>query len=250
MSDELVVKPKTNSVKKIEDRLNYLVEFDIKNPQIYELLKQLASIFIYQNKYMYGYHDIQEVCHDVASDLYMKVLKGTRVKAWIYYIGTCIKRSYVPNQRKVEHEIIDTSGNPALKNAVTNMCTSATQSIISDMDHLQRSLFLDNIDNLIRVTLSHTKFKSTSLEWLSLYTNVSLNLYRIITTTQKTFEYSYLRLENHLKPYVKIIINQFYKEFLCSEFMQSIMDTVSEDLAMTVFGDEGSMKEYYERWQN
>ena len=46
------------SVKEIEARLDYLAEFDIKNPEIYELLKQLATIFIFQNKYVYGYSDI------------------------------------------------------------------------------------------------------------------------------------------------------------------------------------------------
>ena len=42
------------SVKEIETRLDYLIETDIHNPEIYELLKTLATIFIFQNKYVYG----------------------------------------------------------------------------------------------------------------------------------------------------------------------------------------------------
>lgn len=237
------------SVKKIEEELNYLVEYDINNPKVYELLKQLASIFIYQNKYMYGYHDVQEVCHDVASDIYIKLLHGTRINAWIYYIGTCIRRSYVPNQRKVEHEVINTDGDPTLKQAVISMCTGSSKSIITNMDQIQRSMFLDNMDGLLRKTLSATKFKLKSPEWLSLYTNVSINLYKTLENNKK-FEFVYLRLEEYLKPYVQIIINQFYKEFLSSNFMESIMDSIFDDQEMSLVCDDSAVKEYYERWKS
>lgn len=86
------------SVKEIEEQLTYLSETDIKNPEIYELLKQLAAIFIFQNKYVYGYSDIDAVCHDVAADTWMRLLNNnTKISHWMYYIGRSIKLSYITN---------------------------------------------------------------------------------------------------------------------------------------------------------
>ena len=99
------------SVPEIEQRLTELVETDIRSGEIYELLKQLAAIWVFQNKYVYGYSDIEAVCHDVAADTYMRVLEGrTQITKWMYYIGRSLKLSYITNQKRIEHEVVDTEG--------------------------------------------------------------------------------------------------------------------------------------------
>lgn len=223
------------TVKQIEDRLTYLSEYDINNPEIYELLKRLAKIYIFQNKYIYGYSDIDAVCHDVAADTYMRLLKGrTKITKWIYYIGRSIKLSYVQNQRKIEHEIIDTHGNPELRKSVINMCAGSSNSFSSDFDAVNKSAFLVNIDILIRRVMSHTKFKKDSKEWLTLYTNLCMSLYYNKLT--------YFRISKGLKPYVRLLLNQFRMEFINSDFMQKDYDT-DDELPTLIFYDEQSFKD-------
>lgn len=228
-------------VPQIEERLTELVEKDIKNPEIYGLLKQLAAIYIYQNKFVYGYSDIDSVCHDVAADTYMRVLKGrTSITKWMYYVGKSIQLSYVRNQRKIEHEIIETtykdSKIPTVsQDAVIAMSAGSAYSIGNEFNRVTKITFLRNIDNMIREVMSHNKFKQGTKEWLSLYTSVCLSLYhdRII----------YFRMANAMKPFVRLVILQFKEtlknsDFLYNEFMDS-----QNELPTLVFYDEQAYRE-------
>jgi len=223
------------SVKEIEARLDYLAEFDIKNPEIYELLKQLATIFIFQNKYVYGYSDIDAVCHDVAADTYIRLLSGrTKITHWIYYIGRSIKLSYVTQQRSIEHEVIDTEDDPNLQKAVIDMCAGSSKSINNDFNHVFKIAFLENIDALIRRTMNESKFKTESKEWWILYTDLSLSLYYDKPV--------YFRTPDYLKLYVSLLICRFRELFVNSEFMEPVFDE-DEDLPTLLFYDEQVLKE-------
>ena len=149
------------TVPQIEEKITKLVETNINDPEIYSLLKQLAYICIYQNKYVYGYSDIEAVCHDVAADTYMRVLQGkTSVTRWMYYVEKSIQLSYINNQRKIEHEVINTREveNANDKNfkgtvdedAVISMSAGSAFSINNDFDRIKKTIFLKNIDSLIR----------------------------------------------------------------------------------------------------
>lgn len=232
---------RNKGVMNIEKRLNYLVENDIENEEIYILLKKLASIFINQNKYVYGYNGIEDVCHDVAADTWMAVLNGRRINAWIYYIGKMIKLSYVTKQRNLEHEVIDASNDPNLQRTIREMCAGSAISCTNEFDFMQRNLFLDNIGLLIKDVMSHTKFKEGTKEYLAVYTNVCLN----VINDMDDVEYNYVRIDDHLKPFVKIIISQFKKEFRNSGFCESISDNVEEDLEMQLKSTEDYRKGYY-----
>jgi len=231
----------------MEERITELVENDINNSEIYTLLKQLAYICIYQNKYVYGYSDIESVCHDVAADTYMRVLQGkTTVTKWMYYIERSIQLSYINNQRKVEHEIINTrepSGDEKYKrlkpvvdeDAIISMSAGSAFSINNEFDRVKKTMFLQNIDSLLKEVMSHTKFKQGSVEYLSLFTSVSLSLYFNKLT--------YFRLDKALRPYVRLIIIMFKKALLVSEFFTNEFEASDNDLPSLVFYDEQIYKE-------
>ena len=233
---------RNKNVLKIEQRLTHLVDTDINNPEIYELLKQLAKIYIYTNKYTYGYQGVDDVCHDVAADVYMSLLNGKRIGAWIYYIGKMIKLTYVSRQRKIEHEVIETDGNPQLRHAVERMCSGSHVSTLEELNSVNRNVVLENIDIIIRKTLSKTKFKEGSKDWLLLYMNVSLTLYNTLIGRRKTKK-CYFRLPEHLKCYIPIIINQFYIEFSESGFTDSVVSEDIDSNIMSIVMDEVIMKE-------
>lgn len=229
--------PKTKkSVKEIEERLTYLAENDLNNPEIYELLKNLAIIYIFQNRYVYGYSDIDSVCHDVASDTYMRLLSGrTKITHWIYYIGRSIKLSYITQQRNIEHEVIDTNGDTELRKSVITMCSGSAKSFSNDFNHVYKISFLENIDTLIRQTLQESKFKQNSKEWWTLYTNLCLSLYydKVV----------YFRIPDYLKSYVPLLIHKFRELFMNSEFLDHTFDEDEEDLPSLLFYDEQVIKD-------
>ena len=224
------------SVAEIEERLNYLAEMDATDPEIYELLKQLAKIFVFQNKYIYGYSDIEAVCHDVAADTYMRLASGrTQINRWMYYIGRSIKLTYVTKQRNVEHEVIDTESDTDLRQAVISMCAGSSKSIADDFNKVYKISFLENIDTLIRQAVNNTKYKADSKEWWTLYTNLCLSLYNDKPT--------YFRIDNHLKPYIPLLIAQFRELFKNSEFVEHIFDEGEEDLPSLIFYDEQTLRD-------
>ena len=229
-------------VPQIEERLTYLCENDIKNGEIYELLKQLAAIFIFRNKWVYGYSDIDAVCHDVAADTYMRVLSGrTHITRWMYYVSRSIQLSYVSNQKKVEHQIIETvpdsqNSKPTVsEDAILAMSAGSAFSISDEFNRVKKLTFLQSIDSLVREAMSHTKFKQNSKDWLSVYTNVCLSLYR--------GQITHLRLKPALRPYIALIIIQFKELLLQSELFEDEFADAENDLASNIFYDESMIKD-------
>lgn len=221
----------------MEDEILYLVETDINNPKIYELLKSLAYIYVRQNGYNKGYFGVEDVCHDVAADIYLKLRSGHQITKFMSYIGTCLKLSYVKNQKKLEHETIDTNDDPRLHEGLINMCAGSAKSSLLDMIRVQQSMFLNNIDAIIRSTLEKTKFKSGSKDWMTIYTNVCLTLYYGKPT--------YFRIAPHLKRYIPIIINQFKKEFYNSSTNNQLFNDNDYELDLLYDNQNNDDNSYY-----
>ena len=232
-------KPRNATILGMEERLDYLVENDPENEEIYKILKNMAYIYIHQNKYITGYNGIEDVCHDVASDTWMSVLGGRKIKSWMFYIGKMIKLSYVGNQRKIEHEVINTDNDPNFNHNIKLMCAGSSISYTNEFDEMERNLVLENIGSMIKAAMKNTKFKEGSYEYQILHCNVCINLLKEIENQ----EYQYFRLRDDLKPYLHIILEQFKKDFRNSGFLESISDNVDEDLEMMITSDESLMKE-------
>lgn len=235
-------KSRNKTILQIEERLSYLAENDPTNEEMYHLLKKLAYIYVNQNKFGYGYNGVEDVCHDVASDTWLNVLSGKKIGAWIYYIGKMIKLSYVPKQKKLEHEFIDISEDPHLKEAIKNMSAASAISNMKDFDRMQRSLMIDQIGSIIKKTMEQIKYKEHTLEWLQIYINLCINLVRIIYNEKPL----YIRIPDHLIPYVDMAIEQFKKNFRNSGFTESIMDNVDEDLEMQLIATDDYKKGVYD----
>lgn len=222
-------RPRNKNIVNIEERLTWLAENDPRSDEMYTLLKKLAYIYINQNKFLYGYNGVEDVCHDVAADLQMKVIEGkAQVKVWMYYIGQMIKLSYVPNQKELEHEVIDVNGNPVLQDNIRLMSSGAYTSFINDFDTMERNLLLENVGYLISDTMKQIKFKPGSREYNAIYNNVCLNIVRELDGEKPI----YFRIEEHIIPFVDVAIEQFKKNFRNSGFMETLYNSVSEDLEM------------------
>ena len=146
----------------------------------------------------------------------------------MYYIGQMIKLSYVPNQKELEHEVIDVNGNPVLQDNIRLMSSGAYTSFINDFDTMERNLLLENVGYLISDTMKQIKFKPGSREYNAIYTNVCLNIVRELDGEKPI----YFRIEEHIIPFVDVAIEQFKKNFRNSGFMETLYNSVSEDLEM------------------
>lgn len=219
---------RNKGIVNIEERLTELSETDPRSEEMYILLKKLAYIYVNQNKFVYGYNGVEDVCHDVAADVQMSVIAGKRIKAWMYYLGKMIKLSYVTAQRRIEHETIDVENNPELKETIKRMCAGSALSCREDFDLVQRNMFLDNAKYLIDETMDNTKFTKGTADYNAVYNNLCINLVRELDGEEPV----YFRIEEHLKLYVDIAVNQFKKNFRNSGFMESLYDNVDDDLEM------------------
>ena len=233
-------KTENKSVKELEAELTDLVENDIDNENIYHILVKLANTYIQQNKYVYGYQGISEVCHDVASDVWIAVRNGRKITSWMYYIGKMIKLSYVPNQKKIEHETIYTDSEPLFVENIKRMCTSSAMSSDTDFDTMERSFILDNIPNMIKDTMKHSKFKYGTKEWDDVYTNMTFNLLRELDGEDS----KYFSIHDSLKPYVKFAVEDFKNSFRNCGFASGFMDDVQ------VTRDLLSLTELYEDYKD
>lgn len=216
-------KTENKSVKELEAELTNLVENDIDNEEIYKILVRLANIYIQQNKYVYGYQGINEVCHDVASDVWMAVRGGRKITSWMYYIGKMIKLSYVPNQKKIEHETIYTESEPIFVENIKRMCTSSAMSSETDFDTMERSFILDSIPNMIKDAMKHGKFKYGTKEFDDVYINMTFNLLRELDGEDA----KYFNVNQSMKPYVKVAIEGFKNSFRSCGFASGFMDDIS-----------------------
>lgn len=223
-------KNRNKSVLNIEARLTELANMenhtDATYTEMYNLLNKLAHIYIHQNKFLYNYNGVDEVCHDVASDLMLKVLdKRVEVHAWMYYIGSMIKLSYIPAQKKLEHQVIEAQDNPVLVQTIREMSSGAYTSFINDFDLMQRSLLINSVGGIIYDTMQQNKFKRGTKEYNSIYLNVCLNLVRELDNENPT----YVRIDQNIKPFVNSTIAQFKKNFRNAGFADTIYNSASTD---------------------
>ena len=221
---------RNKGIVNIEERLSELAETNPRSDEMYILLKKLAYIYINQNKFVYGYNGVEDVCHDVAADVQMAVIAGKRINAWMYYLGKMIKLSYVTAQRRIEHETISVEDDPELKETIKRMCAGSALSCREDFDLVQRNMFLDNAKYLVDETMDNTKFVKGSKEYNAVYNNLCINLVRELDGEEKV----YFRIDDSLKLYVDLAINQFKKNFRNSGFMESLYDNIDDDLEMMI----------------
>jgi hypothetical protein len=188
--------------KDIEKRLNYLQETDRTSPEIYELLVELTSNMLKSQNWLLNPIDFDNVSHDVAAELYMKVADGTyTIKFWKAMAYRLIKFTYVKKQRKVSMtQVFDTERDPIRKEMIYQSCASCINDNEKDMIISENKAFLLDMRLIIEEVMNNSKFNPNSSEYLGLYTSVVLSLLHN--------EDKYFHVSDNLKPYVHILSQQ------------------------------------------
>ena len=129
--------------------------------------------------------------------------------------------------------------NTIMRESVKLMCAASAISCMNDFDNMQRNLFLDDVGTVILQTMETTKYKKGTIEWLSLYTNVCLNLIKELDGKPR----KYIRIKKELEPYVDIIIEQYKRKFRNCGFNENLVNIDDLDLRMTIYNDDNFKKE-------
>lgn len=218
--------------KDIEKRLNYLQETDRTSPEIYELLVELTGNMLKSQNWLLSPIDFDNVSHDVAAELYMKVADGTyTIQFWKAMAYRLIKFTYVKKQRKIAMtQVFDTEHDPIKKELIYQTCASCINDNEKDMMISENKAFLLDIKTIIESVMKESKFNANSSEYLGLYASVALSLLYD--------EDKYFHIPDKLKPYVHILTQQVkcqiadsgmfnmdsHYDFMCSpEFDSALM---------------------------
>lgn len=203
--------------KDIEIRLTQLQDEDPTNPEIYELIVQLTGNMLKSQGWILSPIDFDNVTHDVAADMFMKVSSGYYIRTWKAFAYRLIKFCYVKKQRDLANpQIFDTNFDPTRREAIYRTCTSYLDSFERDREIVENKQFFSDIQSIIKDVILNSKFNENNSNFLALYTSVILTLLRN--------EDTYFHVSDGLKPYVHIFAQQVKKSIADSGIF-----TVSSD---------------------
>lgn len=210
--------------KQAEKELNEIVDKDCRDPKIYKYIHDITFNYLYNVlKPGSDLYDYEIISCDIAADLFMRVINGTKIEYWLNYISKILKLYYLRDyQKKNWSAVIDTTGNNDLEQSIQSCCMSSTDSKES-VDKTLNILYLEQFEYILNKVMYNSKFSYNSKERLNLQISVILTLVKNKPT--------YFHIDDSLKPFINIVISQIKNEIIHSGlFIQdNVLDTLELD---------------------
>ena len=210
--------------KKAEQELNELVKRDCTSPEIYNMIHDITFNYLYNVlKPGSDLYDYEVISCDIAADLFLRVINGTKIEFWLNYISKILKLYYLRDYQKRNWSVvIDTAGDNDLEQGIKQGFMDSTSSK-NKIDKTLNVLYLEQFELILNKVLYHSKFGFNSKERVNLQISVLLTLLKNKPV--------YFRIDEPLKPFINLIISQVKNEIINSGmFMQeSTMDTLDLD---------------------
>lgn len=196
----------------IEKRLTLLQETDRKNPEIYELLVELTGNMLKSQNWLLSPIDFDNVTHDVAAELYMKVADDTyTITYWRAMAYRLIKFTYVKKQRQIAMtQVFETGRDPTRREQIYRVCASYVNSNEKDFAIAENKAYLSDMKRIIDSVMKDSKFNENSSEYIQIQTSVCLSL---LYNEDKFFH-----MKDELKPYVHILTQNVKQKISDSGF--------------------------------
>lgn len=195
----------------IEKDLKDLIEKDINDPNVFYLIKELAFRYMKRSKKMNNNEETDEVATLVAEELYMWILNGHSINAWICYISKCIPRYIIMFRNLTNSEIINVEGNPLLEEGIVTMSTSGSNDMKnSKYNDVSDILCMEYIPVMVNKILEKScRYNSYSSEYLNIYISIIFSL----ANDNKFYS---MFLSDEIKSYCRLMFNvvreQLFKE--------------------------------------
>lgn len=200
----------SKKLTEIESELKDLIEKDINNPEVFYKIKELAFRYMKRSRKMNTNEETDEVATLVAEELYMWILNGHSINAWICYISKCIPRYIIMFRNLTNSEIIDIEGNPLLEEGIVTMSTSGSNDMKnSKYNEVSDILCMEYIPSMVDKILEKScRYSSYSSEYLNIYASI------IFSLADNKFHSIFLSRE--IEPYCRLMFNivkdQLFKE--------------------------------------
>ena len=196
----------------IEKRLSELQAEDRTNPEIYNLLVRLVGNMIISQNWLLAPIDFDNVTHDIAADIFMKVYNGTyTVEYWRALAYRMMKFTYIKKQRQIAMtQTFDINNDPIKKEQIYRTCASCVNTSAKELAIAENKAYLEGIGGVIRECMDESKFCSDSPEYLNIYMSVCLSLLY--------GEDKFFHVEDSYKPFVHLISQNVKQKFSDSGF--------------------------------
>lgn len=204
----------------IENDIKKLVAADKKDPRVFTRIQELVYKYLLRNRVFPGYDTAREASYDIAEYLYLRLLEGHEIQSWIGYIKKIYPGFYTSYMNR-QTEIIDTSNDIDLANAVVRMISASTMDDDS-IDQIYVREYLRSIPKIVEETLRESHFFAYTPEYL----NARLSL--LLSIAQD--KYVSYNLNEADSAYVKLL----YK-VLCTRIMHEIKSDKKEHIEPVQF---------------
>ena len=194
--------------KQVEKELIDLVEENPNDERIYQLLHDIAFNYLY-NVINPGsiYYDYDMIAWDLAADLFLRIKKGTKIKHYVSYISHTLKIYYLRNYENQNWSIIiDPASDINLDRVVQTCCVGNRNEDHTRIENVLTGIYLSQFESIITEVMNETKFDFVSKDRLNLELSVLLTLNKKKET--------YFRLDEHLKPYIRIVISKIKQKIM------------------------------------
>lgn len=218
----------------IEDQIKDMIKEDVKNPEIYYKIWDLAYFWLKRNKKMSYDNEAREVADLIAEDLYLKVYMGKPVYSWIGYIAISYI-SYIKMWRKENTtEIIDTRESPEVAETLIEMSTSSNISSQANYDLILSEVYLNEMSEVINSVLEESRINIDTKDWLNARITLLLSLER--------GEYIPYRLTEENSQYCRMLLTKI-KDKIHKDLTVNFKNYTSNLTPLQLFTLEGGISD-------
>lgn len=158
----------------IENKIKDLIAVDINNPEVYNEIFRLSYLFLMRKRLLSNAEYAEEVAWIMAEDLYMKILSGGQIISWIGYINKYYHGAIRTWRKMCSGEVIDTTGNLDLEEAIIAMSVTDTVNYQNVLDNM----YLESITSVIDYVLSNSRYIEYTKEYTFAKISVLISLLR------------------------------------------------------------------------
>jgi len=158
-------------INDLEKKLKKLIEEDINDPDVYNMIFELSKYYLKQNKVLSQNIPLEEVAHLMAEDLYMKILRGGEIRAWLGYMNFAYKQAVGTWQKMFGREFIDARDDYDLENAIVSMSVAGGYDV-TPFQHLYDNSYIEGLT----VQIDKLMEASRCVEGTAEFMNVRLSL--------------------------------------------------------------------------
>lgn len=176
----------------IENNIKKLVNEDINNPEVYNEIFKLSYLFLMRKRLLSNAEYAEEVAWIMAEDLYMKILSGGQIISWIGYINKYYHGAIRTWRKMYSSEVIDTTGNLDLEEAIIAMSVSNDAEYQNVLDNM----YLSSVTKVIDYVLDNSKYIEYTHEYTFAKISILVSLLRgeFIEYNLNDSEVNYTRL--------------------------------------------------------